>query len=144
MGVSGAYQLGCLGDVCWVPVAWSLGKAVFSGFPAVLWTPRVEDDFPLSFTWSGFCGVIKTLDTGVGSGPLTLKGKVVLVPPCLCTWTAGRQMAAPLTCPGPQVTSYRADWLQADCTEPRSVQVLVSGGEIGWQWCRDTRGWSPG
>ena len=48
------------------------------------------------------------------------------------------QMAAPLTCPGPQVTSCRADWLQADCMEPRSVQVLVSGGAIGWQWCRDT------
>ena len=119
MGVSGAYQLGCLGDVCWVPVAWSLGKALFSGFPAVLWTPRVEDDFPLSFTWSGFCGVIKTLDTGVGSGPLTLKGKVVLVPPCLCTWTAGRQMAAPLTCPGPQVTSL-CSWCHREIKSPAS------------------------
>lgn len=35
-GVSGEYQLGCLGDFCWVPVAWSLEKALFSGSPAVL------------------------------------------------------------------------------------------------------------
>lgn len=41
----------------------------------------------------------RTPNIAISSGPLTPKGKVVLMSPWLCSWTTAWQTAAPLTCP---------------------------------------------